>query len=645
MFAILIQPAIAQGSAKPDSLSTVRITNQAPIRAANEQFVALVDDSAQLTLPNVLALPSDRFQPLPEQRIDFGFTPAQIWLRLKLHNERSDSGEFRLVLHTRFMQTIEAHLVRKGGIETILSNSAASRFDEREVANRLLVAPFRLAQNEAVELVVQYQAGGSSALPISIETPTSFLEFDAQTQQRHFAMGAAGIAIILLTVLSMGVMRWSVRIFYGFYFAATLLYLAHMMGYTFQYLWPNAPGWNAFASIFLGYIMNIAAALFTREFLDVKKHNPMLNRLLSFTIALTCVVIVVGWLGPASWVKEVGFPYTSLCLILFFCIGIVAWRRKHPGAGFFVVAWSGLALVGLLASVAHSVPGIIDVHRSFDFISYGALFEASMFSLAINAQAHRLRRETAVSLERELAATQAQLAAEQERGAALQLAEERREQLATASHDIKQPLLSLRYALKKIDTEDKKAAEILDGFDYLEDLLSRFLADSRPDSTPADPKDRPLNLEAAKSVSAAQVNVGQIINHLKTMFQEEAHAKGLQLRVQHSSADVHAEPIIVMRILSNLLANAIRYTERGKVLVGARRRPTGVELYVCDTGCGMTQLQLNQAMKPYVRGDTSDGTGLGLAICVQLANQEGMQLSAQSQEDKGTCFKLFVPFA
>ena len=127
------------------------------------------------------------------------------------------------------------------------------------------------------------------------------------------------------------------------------------------------------------------------------------------------------------------------------------------------------------------------------------------------------------------------------------------------------------------------------------------------------------------------------------MFREEAVSKGLELRVASGGGTVHASPLAVMRIISNLVSNAVKYTEQGGVLIGGRRRGSGAEIVVVDTGPGMTSEELQRFSESYQKGEASEGTGLGLSICYGLARAGDLDLAVRSAPGRGTCFRLRLP--
>ena len=92
------------------------------------------------------------------------------------------------------------------------------------------------------------------------------------------------------------------------------------------------------------------------------------------------------------------------------------------------------------------------------------------------------------------------------------------------------------------------------------------------------------------------------------------------------------------------MGNALRYTPRGRVLMGVRRRAGGVELQVLDTGPGLLPNQIQRLQQPYEQGaQAREGHGLGLFIVKSLCEQSGYHFRVRSQLQRGSCFSVFIP--
>jgi signal transduction histidine kinase len=134
------------------------------------------------------------------------------------------------------------------------------------------------------------------------------------------------------------------------------------------------------------------------------------------------------------------------------------------------------------------------------------------------------------------------------------------------------------------------------------------------------------------------LSLSQLLNNIVTMFEDEAASKGLTLRAAPTSLVVLLEPVVLMRILTNLVANAVKHTESGRVLIGARRSDEQVSVEIYDTGGGIGPEQIKEIFEPYSLGADSRGEGLGLAVVRDLAEANGLSINVRSQLGRGSCF-------
>jgi signal transduction histidine kinase/CheY-like chemotaxis protein len=215
--------------------------------------------------------------------------------------------------------------------------------------------------------------------------------------------------------------------------------------------------------------------------------------------------------------------------------------------------------------------------------------------------------------------------------------------LAAASHDLRQPMhaISLYAAVLKPKLDGREAATTLDKLDAsvsaMEGLLNAILDISRLDAGAVSPRLQRLEVRA-------------LLWRLREDFRLQAEAQGLQLRLRAAPSWVMSDPILLDRILRNLISNALRYTPRGGVLLGARRRGNAVRLQVWDTGIGIAGKDQARVFQEFFQianpeRDRSKGLGLGLAIVDRMARLLGHALSLRSVPGRGTVFSLDIPLA
>jgi signal transduction histidine kinase len=213
--------------------------------------------------------------------------------------------------------------------------------------------------------------------------------------------------------------------------------------------------------------------------------------------------------------------------------------------------------------------------------------------------------------------------------------------LATASHDLRQPIHALRLFAEALgDGDDPErmrglAARIRDSADSLTGMFDELLDLSRLEAgaVEARPIDFPL---------------GPLLEQLGAELAPEASAKGLRLRIVPSAAVVRSDPLLLRRILQNLLVNALRYTERGGVLAGCRRRGRQLRIEVWDTGPGIPESKRAEIFREFTQLDQarrSEGLGLGLAIVDRLARLLDCRVEVHSVVGKGAVFRVSVPLS
>ncbi len=213
--------------------------------------------------------------------------------------------------------------------------------------------------------------------------------------------------------------------------------------------------------------------------------------------------------------------------------------------------------------------------------------------------------------------------------------------LAAASHDIRQPLQRLcllqEVLSRKLDDPDQQrlAGELGATITGMIETLNTLLDIDQIESGVLEP-------------GLQDVAVSEVLARLREQHLDQARAKGLALRLVPTTAHVHTDPRLLMRILQNLVSNAIKYTSAGKILIGCRRRGELLRLEVHDTGIGIPAGEIPSIFEKYHRVEgparmKSAGLGIGLAVVRRLAMLLGHDLDVRSKLGRGSMFAILVP--
>ena len=143
------------------------------------------------------------------------------------------------------------------------------------------------------------------------------------------------------------------------------------------------------------------------------------------------------------------------------------------------------------------------------------------------------------------------------------------------------------------------------------------------------------------------VAVSQLLDDIGRDAAALAAEKGLQFRIYSSKLSVSTDRKLVKRVIQNLLANAVRYTNAGRVVLGVKRAGKHLQIRVIDTGVGIAKADQQRIFEEFQQGSQPDqkGLGLGLAIALRISDILGHTLSVQSVPGKGSCFNLLLPLA
>lgn len=212
--------------------------------------------------------------------------------------------------------------------------------------------------------------------------------------------------------------------------------------------------------------------------------------------------------------------------------------------------------------------------------------------------------------------------------------------LAIASHDLRQPVHAIGLFAATLEKRLEGSAEeplvrnLSRAIDGLDRSFNVMLDISRLDAGAIEPRFQHFPLR-------------DLFRRLHMHFAGQADQKGLGLRFSPGGKSISSDPQLLERILGNLVQNAIKYTERGGVVVVARSTPTHIHVEVWDTGIGIRASDLSKIFNEFYqvgRGERvrTQGLGMGLAIVKRLARLLGHELTISSRPGSGTMFRLRI---
>ena len=211
--------------------------------------------------------------------------------------------------------------------------------------------------------------------------------------------------------------------------------------------------------------------------------------------------------------------------------------------------------------------------------------------------------------------------------------------LAAVSHDLLQPLNAARLFTSALleRPSEQLVRNVSNSLEDVENLLGTLVDISKLDA-------------GVIKADIAPFALSELLDNLAAEYTELARSEGLELHFVGCSALVRSDIQLLARILRNLLSNAIRYTYKGRVVLGCRRQHQRLSIQVWDSGMGIAEERLEEIFQEFKRGDVQRpdqdrGLGLGLAIVEKIAGILGHRISVKSWPGQGSMFSVEVPLS
>jgi len=597
----------------------------------NQNVEVLTDAQGRWTLDDVRQAPlAQRFEPSTQPVFNAGYTRVVHWFRVSLPAE-APAGDWLLEIGYPLLDFVDVYLPLPGDGYRKVATGDQRPFAERLLQHRNLVVPLTLGAERTLYIRIETQS--TLQLPLTLWSPQAFIE---KSQPEQYLLGLYyGIILVMgmYNLFAYLLVRDTSYVYYIAYIVVQATLQAALNGISAQYLFGATAYWTNL-SLPLSLAGTILfATLFTHSFLDTPRNLPVMNRALwgLFTFSVICTVAI--FVVPYAVSIRLTSVLAGAMTIVFFATGLRALWVGVRAARFFMLAWA----VYLLAIQVRILLGFGLMPSNFLTLyspQIGSALEVTLLALAL-ADRITLERQEKERLGRERAVAQAATAAKSEF-------------LARMSHEIRTPI----NAVTGFTDLALRAGDDAARLDYLRQIRSA----SRSLLTIINDILDMSRVEAGKlALSIQDFQLRPLLAAVRELFAPQADDKGLELAFT-VGAEVppvlRGDPVRLEQVLVNLVANALKFTERGRVglsvtLEAATPQEASLRFAVGDTGIGIGPEQRARLFEPFSQADESitrrfGGTGLGLAICKQLVELMGGQIGVSSEPGRGSTFQFTV---
>jgi len=379
----------------------------------------------------------------------------------------------------------------------------------------------------------------------------------------------------------------------------------------------GAAFWVLISLTMLGHLM------FAASFLRIGKASGWLYNIFLYTGVVTVFIQMIVYLVPLYY--KILFDFINYILIWAVILGSGIYKVRTAGSYYYLYLLGWMPLVLSVFHVGYIVLSHHDSHTE-----NGAFYQIInvLYILILHMLIHAVALILWIKSMRE------------EKIRAEFLSQAKSQFMAHSSHDLHQPLHTMQLLLDSLQPHinTPKATQLLSALKKSCGQMNQSFS-SIMDLT---------KLESGSIKAEFQpVHLSQIFTSLREEFQFQAMLKNIELRVLDCSLTVRSDPELLVRLLRNLLTNAVKYTESGKVVLGCRRRGELVDIQVADTGPGIPAEDQGAVFDIYQRSsgikNKVAGAGIGLSIVKHLSLLLDHPVVFSSTEGKGCIFTVTMP--
>lgn len=619
MFACLMPAGLVQAA------PVVALTDNFSRIALGEYLETLEDAEHSLTLTEIReASLASRFVANRSGMLKMGLTDSAWWIRFNVHNPAPQQQQLVLELDRASLSHITLfapdnqgfYQQRDAGVLT--SNIIADESSNHYVFH-LSAAPESIT---TYYLRIETHLGLTS--PITLSTPAGMTTANRlETGLTGIALGILGGLALYSLLLLYGRDRDRTNVYFVLYLITLMLYLLAANGYLGVELLRirNLQNFLEICSVFLSHV---AASLFAGSFLQghLTDRFPRLMQIQALIIGLLMILALTVAPGHAAIIMAVSSVWTALVLLI---AGSISWRNGFRPAGLYMLA----RLIRVLAIGAAILNVPIDTILPGSGLVMASLCIEGLLIAAALASRQRIHMRENARRQEQIRIREAETRAKSDF-------------LSQMSHEIRTPMSGILGMTELLADTPLTAGqrEYVSTIHASSNSLLRILNDILDHS----------KMEAGKlTVVDEPFDMNVLLNECLTLFKAHAEDKHLELIATidpQLPTLVLGDPTRLRQVISNLLRNAIKFTQHGEVELRLQPCARGLRVEVRDTGIGIPAERLSSIFLPPQAGSTlpsTVGTGLGLSICKQLVELMGGEIGVFSQPREGSTFWFELP--
>ncbi len=615
------------------SMEYVTLTDSIGEYPLGRYLEVLEDKSGDLTIGDVSSSKrSNLFIKSKWETPNYGYTDSVFWIRFGLKNG-GYGRDWLLEVDYPLTDSIELYIPSETGYRVKKAGDQYP-FHEREFKHQNIIFILPSDMPQLSVLYLRFESEGTMQMPLNIWSPMAFLEKDHKERLLFGLYYGIIIALFLYNLFLFFSLRDMNYFYYVLFIASYGFMQITLTGLAYEYLWPEMPWWSNRAIPLSIAFSVLCVSKFSSSFLQSKIHTPKINHLFNALMVSAGFMMILSLIGGYTFVTTVSAGLTMAFIPVAMTAGIISWSKGYRLAKYFVIAWL-IFMIGQFLYILQAFGVLPQNGVTVNGMYIGSAMELIILSLALADRINIIRKEK----------EDAQAQAIKNLHAADKMKDEF---LANTTHELKTPLngiIGIAESVMSGATGDISAAQrtrlnmILTSGNRLLHLVNDIL-----DSSQLRHHDISLSLES--------VDMKQIVDLVLRLSEPLIRERPIELcnDIPDKLHPVLGDVNRLQQIVHNLIGNAVKFTERGKITVSASETDNQMELTVSDTGIGIPEDKQVSIFESFIQADATTsrrygGTGLGLSITKQLVELHGGSIHVVSTPGEGSRFIFTLPLS
>ncbi len=639
LMTFLLSLATSWGWAMPETMVVTENTEQMNLANISDY---LEDPDGLLNIQDLEQEEiASQFRPVQGKELSSGIARNVVWLKFELKYISyigASTGEWLVEVGYPALDLVTLYTKDSWGDFQEFHTGDKYPFGIRDVAHPSFLFPVELVSGDVTRFYLRVETSGSLQVPLKLWTPLAYLEKNNQKDTLFGVVYGILLVMVLYHTLLFFRRQDGCYLYYSLFISGFLIYFLSINGTGQALFWPDYPLVNSTTPFFMS-LSSVAGIMFTQSFLDLHHKSQVVSRLFTVLLLGGLLIVPISFMLPLAQASNLVIAQVQANLLITIFAGIYCLKQKCESSTL-------LFLLAFVCQLAGAVFYSMVLRGNVGGTEFSRMITPLVITVVAILLALALARRNDLNWLKMQAEGGAQISElERDNQRLLEATGIKNEFLQAVAAKLTLPITALNQSLDKIETAENGLAlkQARDSGRRVSDIVENLVS---------------LNEIQSSSLFIMRVpfNIRRQVRLLEDKFRAACDNNSLFLEFNIDDSvpeNLYGDARKIFKVVSNVMDNAIKYTDDGFIAVSARTTVHSEDdriwlyLIVEDTGIGIKPGQNKNIYQAFeqLENDTDSkrgGVGLGLSVCRQLMHSMGGSITHTPRAKGGSCFEISV---